>query len=271
MLVTSEGFEVLTVSDGSPAAARARPLTHRPAQWPPRRPRSSPAQSRCRGRANRASPSGGRNCAMRATRCASRSSPRPTRPRLLREQRAWSIACCAASGPNAGCRRTWPRSRSAATAAGSSSRIRTSTCWCCCPPTPTPPAAVDRALLRDVVGHRHRAVACGAHARRMRDRDGRRRHRPHEPAREPLPVRRTAALPPVPRSVRRADGRARVLRGKGARAAAAAPEVPGRDLQPRAQRQGEPRRPARPADGALDHRAPQDWAARGASSRATVS
>ena len=76
---------------------------------------------------------------------------------------------------------------------------------------------------------------------------------PHEPAREPLPRRRRGALYRQFRAhVRRAHGRARVLRRQGARAAAAAPEVPRRDLQPRAQRQGKPRRPARPADGAVD-------------------
>ena len=109
-----------------------------------------------------------------------------------------------------------------------------------------------RALLRRAVGQRPRARACGAHDRRMRHRDGRRRHRAHEPPRASPPDRRApldAAVPPVVRGVARP---AHVLRGQGARAAATPSQVPRRRVQPRAQRQGKPRRPARPADRAVD-------------------
>ena len=69
-------------------------------------------------------------------------------------------------------------------------------------------------------------------------------HRPSD-RRAPL----DAAVPP---GVRGGARSALVLRREGARAAAAPSQVPRRRVQPRAQRQGKPRRPARPADRAVD-------------------
>ena len=137
-----------------------------------------------------------------ARRCARRSSPRPT-PR----------ACCAITRalvdrvirgvwrecamPREACRgrgrRLRPRPALPALRrrrADPAARRRS-----------TPPARGHRALLRRAVGHRHRALARGAHDRRMRSGDGRRRHHSHEPARA-SPARRIA------RAVPRASGAA---------------------------------------------------------------
>ena len=115
-----------------------------------------------------------------------------------------------------------------------------------------PRDAIER-LLGDAVGCRPRARPRGAHARRMRTRDGRRHHGADEPARAPPDRRQPQAVRARSSSASLDDARrARVLRRQDARAAAAAPQAPRRRVQPRAERQGEPRRVARPADGHLD-------------------
>jgi len=116
---------------------------------------------------------------------------------------------------------------------------------------PTPSAQIER-FLAALWDGRARGRSRGSHRRRLRTRDGRRRDGAHEAS------SRTGCSPAAGSSTRHSTNAssrrstAGVPRGEGARAAAAHLKYHDAGLQPRAQRQGEPRGAARSAHGDLD-------------------
>ncbi len=93
VLVTPEGYEVLTRVRRHRRRPRRSPrLTRRPRDGNTAAPVAPRRADRRRGRRAAASPSGAASCASRARRCATRSSPRPTRRGSCASTRASSIA-----------------------------------------------------------------------------------------------------------------------------------------------------------------------------------
>ena len=262
VLVTDTGYEVLTLSAGSPP-----PPAFVAAGYGQRGRRRQRADRRRAGGAGRPADRARR----RRRRCARASAT--ARPALLErvprgaaDRRAPRCAllrapgaprrrdAAASSGRGRACRPARRWSRSAATAAASCSRIPTSTCWCCCrtatPPTTATRSAVGRALHHRLLGHRPRDRLERAHRRRMRRRGAAptSRCRPRCSRRAASAAR--AALfaqfrDAPPTHAMDADG---LPARQDARDAPAPPEVRGHAVLARAQLQGEPGRPARPAD-----------------------
>ena len=114
------------------------------------------------------------------------------------------------------------------------------------------PDARHRALRRPALGLRPRARPQRAHRRRVR-RGGRQgRDGGHEPARvAPRRGQRARSSPSSTRASRRRRNVRDFFDAKVQEQTRAPRPLPGRRLQPRAQHQGKPRGPARPADGAL--------------------
>ena len=110
----------------------------------------------------------------------------------------------------------------------------------------------DRGLHHRVLGHRPGDRLVGAHHRRVPARVARRRHRADRAAREPPADRLAPHVQHVPARQHRGDGRARVPARQDLRDAPAPGQVRGHALLARAQLQGKPRRPARPAGADLD-------------------
>jgi hypothetical protein len=95
------------------------------------------------------------------------------------------------------------------------------------------------------------AAACGRSRNASKRR--RRRHRADLAARGAPHLRQHRVVRALHRSLSRRGARcARVLHREGARDASAPREVPGHAVQPRTEREGKPRRAARPADHPLD-------------------
>ena len=252
MLVTPDGFEVLTRVRRLAAAARAGRV--RLPRWPTRLPIEAPRRSRRRA-ATDARRTGATSCARGREALRAAFFARPTPRACCATTRASSTASSAASGASCAMpRRHCAASPSAATAAAQLFPHSDVDVLILLPGRgSTPPARRHRALLRRAVGHRlELGHACArspnARAEMAADVTVRTSLLEHRL----LAGLARAAIAQFRRALRRAHGRPRVLRRQDARAAAAAPQVPGRDLQPRAQRQGEPGRPARPADGAVD-------------------
>ena len=251
MLVTDDGYEVLTVSAGAPPpppqlndADSRRPAMESAASAPTRAgmpPRGTRAAV-ARRRSTRA-----------ARRCARPSSRVPIRPGCCASRRASSIARSPPSGTSFGA-----PPELALVAVGGYGRGQLF------PHSDVDvlillPAALDAAgtafverfvgMLWDIgleAGHSVRTIAeCEREmAGDITVRTSLLEHR--------LVAGLAAALPPLRARVRRGDGAAALLRGEGARAAAAAPQVPRHGVQPRAEPEGEPGRTARPADRSLD-------------------
>lgn len=109
-----------------------------------------------------------------------------------------------------------------------------------------------RALHRHGVGSRARDRQQRAHGRPVHRGSIARRDRADVAARGASHRRQHGALRALHVALPRGARRARVLPGEGARNAPAPREVPGHAVQPRAEREGKPRRPARSADDPLD-------------------
>ena len=207
VLVTETGYEVLTLSAGTPAAAGLRRDAARPDRAI-RPPRAGGASRHVRDAAPpRAWPSCARAFATARRRCSSTSAPRG-RPRAAatRLSAAWRAHVDAhadrALGATPACRPAPRWSPSAATAAASCSRIPTSTCWCCCR-RPRRRAPTRRATPRSSAssppagtsGWRS-ARACAPSTSASRGRA--RRHGADRAARVALPLRRATRLRRLP-------------------------------------------------------------------------
>jgi methionyl aminopeptidase len=182
VLVTETGYEVLTVSAGSPPPpafatagygaatqprSRAAPCPAAPAEplWPaPCRAAAGPSA----GGSARAFATARRRCwsTSRAARHGAGANHQLIRALARMSTPRWP-SCGSSRMPARP--RWWPW---AATAAASCSRTPTSTCWCCCPTARTPTAVQGtiEALHHRLLGHRAGDRLVGAHGRRMRGR-----------------------------------------------------------------------------------------------------
>src|SRR6266571_2216788 len=238
VLVTGTGFEVLTLSAGTP------PPPHHCLHVVPsrdacgrrrhaRRPEGRRA-SRARRAAGKISRDGGRHYG------AARASPLG-RPRPEGDVAPAPIAGtpCAARGRRLRARGALPsfRRRRAGAAAGPGFRR---------------PRDPDRKTRRTTLGHRARARPQRAHRRRVRRGGEEGRHRDDQPPRSTTTRRKPRPFRPFRSRAGGMPRRQGVFQGKALGAGTAPYQIPGQPLQPRAQSQGSTRRPSRPAGDPLD-------------------
>ncbi len=153
--------------------------------------------------------------------------------------------------------RCWP---SAAMGAANSRRIPTSTSWCCCPTQPI--AHLEARIERFISLAWDLGLELGSSVRSrlaVPRRGRQRRHRAHLAARSAPHHRQHAAVRRLRAALSRSARPARVLPGKSAGNAPAACQVSGHAVCARAEHQGKPRRPARPATDPVDHPGGRLW------------
>ena len=161
VLVTETGYEVLTLSAGSPPPPAFVARLSAPDARDDRRSVAGPRHRRQSARPRPASASCARASARQA-RCSSTSATRDRARPAATPAAGTDAASSTQTLPSCGrarrCPQAPPCSRSAATAAASCSRTPTSTCWCCCRTADADAgddaARADRGLHHRLLGHR---------------------------------------------------------------------------------------------------------------------